>query len=134
MDCIFCAIEKGEMPAYKLYEDDDFFVILDKFPHNRGESLVITKQHYDNVFNMPPQLVGAAFSVGQKVAATLKGKLGAEGVNLLQNNGRAAGQMINHFHLHVIPRYNGDDMKIGGSTIKQADEEFVKICDILKLE
>jgi histidine triad (HIT) family protein len=134
MDCIFCAIARGEMPSFTLYEDDDFFVILDKFPHNPGESLVITKRHYDNVYDMPPQLVGAAFSLGQKVAEALRSRLGAEGVNLLQNNGRAAGQMINHFHLHVIPRYKGDDIKIGGPTIKQTDEEFTELAALMAAE
>ncbi|MDR2649259.1 MAG: HIT family protein [Clostridiales bacterium] len=132
-DCIFCKIIKGDVPSYKVYEDEDLLVILDRFPRNTGECLVITKRHFDNLFELDPALDEKIFEISRRAAAKLKEAYPIDGLNLLQNNGEAAGQRINHFHLHVIPRYNPDSVVIKGKTLNPSEEEFEETADKLRL-
>ncbi len=111
-DCIFCKIAKGEIDSAKIYEDDDVFVFLDVNPITKGHCLVIPKQHFENVFDISKEALGEVAIVGQQIAGRIKNNLGAAGVNLLQSNGQKAGQVIFHFHLHVIPRYENDRLEI----------------------
>lgn len=133
MDCIFCKIANGEIPSTTLYEDNDFRVIFDANPGNVGHSLVICKHHYSNVFEMPEDMTGKGFAVAKKIAEAVKKATGCDGVNIIQNNGEAAGQTVFHFHIHVLPRYNNDsvDIKFGGinakdDEIKAAAEAIIK--------
>ncbi len=107
-DCIFCKLANGEIPTATLYEDDDFRVILDAGPATKGHSLILPKKHFSNVFEMPDELLGKAASLAKKISADLMEKLGCDGINILQNNGTAAGQTVYHFHIHMIPRYEGE--------------------------
>lgn len=107
-NCIFCKIAAGEIPGATLYEDEDFRVVLDVGPASKGHCLILPKEHYANVFEMPEELAGKAYVTAKKMAAKLKEITGCDGVNILQNNGEAAGQTVFHFHMHVIPRWNGD--------------------------
>jgi len=132
-DCLFCRIIKGEIPSYKVYEDEDLLVILDRFPRNEGECLVITKEHFDNLFDLDPALGAKIFEVSRRVAVKLKEAYPIDGLNLLQNNGEPAGQQINHFHLHVMPRYDLDSMMIQGKTKEFSEEEFDVILNKLKI-
>ena len=123
-DCLFCKIVNGEIPSYKVYEDEDVLVILDRFPSNIGECLVITKGHYDNLFDLDPALGAKIFEITRRVAIKIKEAYTIDGLNLLQNNGAPAGQQINHFHLHVMPRYSGDNVVIHGKAMNPSVEEF----------
>ncbi len=126
-DCIFCMIAGGEIPSNTIYEDDDFRVILDNGPATKGHALVLPKQHYANLFEIPEETLAGAAKVAKKVAANMKEKLGCDGLNLVQNNGEVAGQTVMHFHLHVIPRYKDDNQHILWNPTKPSPEELVMI-------
>ena len=111
-DCIFCKIANGEIPAATIYEDEDFRVILDLGPATRGHALILPKTHAANIYEMPDELVGKAMILAKKMAARMTQALGCDGFNVVQNNGEAAGQTVFHFHMHLIPRYNGDQAGI----------------------
>lgn len=123
-NCIFCRIANGEIPSRTIYEDDQFRVILDLGPATRGHALVIPKEHYADLFEMPEELAAQALLVGKRTAAKMKAALSADGFNLVQNNGACAGQTVSHFHLHLIPRYESDGQKIGWNPTEPAPEEL----------
>ncbi len=112
-NCIFCKIAAGEIPSAVLFEDEDFRVILDVGPAAKGHMLVLPKQHFANLYEMPDELAGKAFILAKKMARKMKKALNCDGINVLQNNGEAAGQTVFHFHIHLIPRYRNDMLKIG---------------------
>lgn len=127
-NCIFCKIARGDIPAATLYEDEDFRVILDLGPASRGHALILPKEHYGNIFEMPDELAGKAMILGKKMAAAMKAALKCDGIHLLQNNGEAAGQTVFHFHLHLIPRYEGDQVGITwtpGELTEEARDEII---------
>ena len=109
-NCIFCKILDGVIPSAKLYEDDDFAIILDVGPASFGHALMIPKDHYANLFEMPEELLSKAMSLAKVWGDKLVKALNADGLNLVQNNGLAAGQTVFHYHLHLIPRYEGDNV------------------------
>ena len=109
-NCIFCKIANGEIPAATLYEDEDFRVILDLGPASKGHALILPKAHYANIFEMPEELLAKAVNLGKVWGEKLVKALNADGLNLVQNNGLAAGQTVFHYYLHLIPRYDGDSM------------------------
>ena len=108
--CLFCEIAKGAIPASVVYEDDTILSFLDISPLSVGHTLIITKEHYESLLDIPSNLGSKLFSVAQKISRAQKESLGAQGVNWLQNNGKAAGQEIFHFHIHLIPRSIDDGM------------------------
>ena len=126
-DCIFCKLANGVFPTNTIYEDDKFRVILDNGPATKGHALVLPKEHYENVFEMPDDLLGEAVKVAKKVATNMKDKLSCDGLNLIQNNGEAAGQTVMHFHLHIIPRYENDGQHILWEPTSPSAEELVEI-------
>ena len=107
-DCIFCAIAAGEIPSFKVYEDDKFLAYLDINPFSEGHVLVIPKEHREGLIDAEDSLLSELFARVKKVATHVKEVLGADGFNILQNNGEAAGQTVRHIHFHIIPRKNGD--------------------------
>lgn len=107
-NCIFCKILDGVIPSAKLYEDDDFVIILDVGPASFGHALMIPKNHYANLYEMPEELLSRAMCLAKVWGEKLVKALNADGLNLVQNNGLAAGQTVFHYHLHLIPRYEGD--------------------------
>lgn len=111
-DCIFCKIVKGEIPSEKIYENEKFLAFLDIFPATEGHTLIIPKKHYENIFDIPKDILKESVEVAQKIASLLKEKLGAEGVNLLNSNNKIAQQEVPHYHIHVIPRYSRDEFEI----------------------
>ncbi len=111
-NCIFCKIIKGELPSYKVYEDDRFIAILDKFPISYGHLLIIPKYHHENIFDMPEELASGLYPVAKKLAKAVKEAVKADGINIVQNNGKAAQQAVMHFHLHVIPRISEDGVRL----------------------
>ena len=107
-DCIFCKIVAKEIPATILYEDDDVLVFMDIGPIIKGHALVISKKHYDPVTETPDEILAKLHRVAKRVAQAQMNGLGADGVNIMQNNGVAAGQEVPHIHVHVIPRFADD--------------------------
>ena len=123
-NCIFCQIANGEIPSKTVYEDDDFRVILDLGPASKGHALILPKDHYNDLYELTDDLTGKAFILAKKISILLKKKLNCEGLNLVQNNGRTAGQTVFHFHIHIIPRYNDDQQKIGWKPQEVTQEEL----------
>ena len=111
-DCIFCKIANGEIPSKTIYEDENFRVILDLGPATKGHALILPKEHYANLFELPEDTAAAAMKVAKKLSTQMVENLGADGLNLVQNNGEVAGQTVKHFHLHLIPRYKDDGQNI----------------------
>ena len=111
-NCIFCKIANGEIPSKTVYEDENFRVILDLGPATKGHALILPKEHYANLFELPEDTAAAAMKVAKKLSAQMVENLGADGLNLVQNNGEVAGQTVKHFHLHLIPRYKDDGQNI----------------------
>ena len=131
--CIFCKIASGEIPSNTIFEDENFRVILDLGPATKGHALVLPKAHYADLFEIPEETLAGAVNTGKKVAAMMKKTLKCDGLNLVQNNGEAAGQTVMHFHLHVIPRYNNDGQHILWKPTSPSAEELTAIRDeILK--
>ena len=126
-NCIFCKIANGEIPSATLYEDEEFRVILDLGPASKGHALILPKSHAANLFELPEETAGKAMVLAKKIAATLKEGLHADGINLVQNNGEAAGQTVMHFHLHVIPRYENDTVNVNWipGTLTEEDKQQI---------
>ncbi len=110
-NCIFCKIIAGEIPTTKIYEDADSFVFLDVNPINPGHTLLIPKEHHENIHEMPDELLEKLMPVAKKIANAIKVGMVADGVNIGQNNGQAAGQAVWHYHMHIIPRFSGDGLE-----------------------
>ncbi len=110
-ECIFCKIINNEIPSVKIYEDESFIAILDKFPTAKAHILVMPKKHEENIFEASEETTKNIFPVVQKIAIALK-KMGYGEINILQNNGEIAGQTVMHLHIHLIPREENDNVKI----------------------
>ena len=126
-DCIFCKLANGQIPTNSIYEDDDFKVILDMSPATKGHALILPKEHADNLFELPDETAAKAMCLAKKLGKEMKEKLGADGFNLVQNNGTAAGQTVFHFHLHMIPRYEGDGQTIQWEPRAASPEELSEV-------
>ncbi len=134
-DCVFCKIAAGKMPCAKVYENDDVLAFLDIAPATprKGHVLVISKEHFSTIADMPEETIHEVFSVVKKVSFALMKE--CEGVNVIQNNGRASGQLVPHFHVHVVPRYDKDGVHLGiwesykyeGNEMARAQERIKKL-------
>lgn len=133
-DCIFCKIANGAIPSATVYEDEAFRVILDIAPAAKGHALILPKEHYDNLWELGEEESAKVMRIAAKVSAAQKKALGCDGVNLLQNNGVAAGQTVFHFHMHLIPRYDNDNVLIPWNTLSYEDGEAAKVCEQIKAE
>ena len=111
-NCIFCKIIAGEIPSSTVYEDESFKAIIDIFPAAKGHIIILPKKHYANLFELEEETASKALIVAKKIAAAVKEELCCDGVNILQNNGEAAGQTVFHFHIHVIPRFQNDKVQL----------------------
>ena len=129
--CIFCRIANGEIPTNTIYEDDSFRVILDTAPAARGHALILPKEHYADLFSVPEDEAADAIRLAKKIAALQMNRLHADGLNLVQNNGAAAGQTVQHFHIHLIPRYDHDGQKIGWTPGNPSAEELDRVRESL---
>jgi histidine triad (HIT) family protein len=126
-DCIFCKIANGEIPSKTIYEDEEFRVILDLGPATKGHALILPKDHFANLYELPDEIAANVMKLAKKMAAQMTEKLGCDGFNLVQNNGETAGQTVFHFHLHLIPRYKNDGQKIGWNPGSPSQEELEEI-------
>ena len=111
MSCLFCKIVAGDLPAHKLYEDDLVLAFLDIQPGAQGHALVIPRAHATGFLDLDDATRDAIFAAAQRIAPALIEETGAEGLNLHQSNGEAAGQVVFHFHLHLLPRRRGDGLR-----------------------
>jgi histidine triad (HIT) family protein len=109
-DCIFCKIASGKIPATKIYEDDVIVAFLDIGPISDGHTLLMPRKHFEKLHDCPPELLGEIAARLGKIAGAVASAIGADGYNVLCNNGRAAGQLVDHLHFHIIPRRPGDDV------------------------
>ena len=126
-NCIFCKIAAGEIPSKTLYEDEKFRVILDLGPATRGHALVIPKEHYADLYEIPEETAGEAMKVAKKMAAVMTEKLKADGFNIVQNNGEVSGQSVFHFHIHLIPRREGDGINVTWTPTEPTDEQIAAV-------
>ena len=129
-NCIFCKLANGEIPSATIYEDEDFRVFLDLNPASRGHALIVPKEHFADLFELDEEHCRKALALAKKIGARMKEKLGCDGLNLVQNNGEAAGQTVFHFHMHLIPRYEADGVGISwkpGSLTPEASAELTAL-------
>ncbi len=122
-NCIFCKIIKGDIPSATVFENDDVKVIMDISPAAKGHCILLAKKHVANMFELDAETASKIFSVVPRVASAVKEVTGCDGLNILQNNGEAAGQTVFHLHVHFIPRFKNDTVKMGWETGKYADGE-----------
>lgn len=132
--CIFCKIAAGEIPSATLYEDEDFRVILDIAPAAKGHAILLPKKHAANLFEADDDMLAKALPVVKKVSEALCKTLHCDGINILQNNGEAAGQTVFHLHIHMIPRYNEDTVKIGWAQGSYAEGEATKLAEEIRTQ
>jgi len=133
-DCIFCKIVSGDIPSYKIYEDDRVFAFLDIKPLSKGHTLVLPKEHFENVFDIPEDLYAYMFEVAKNISANIKEKYQPEGIFINQNNGEMAGQSVLHIHIHVKPIYNESQKnKEEDKRMQLSTEDMEKICNDLKI-
>lgn len=128
-NCIFCKIANGEIPSRTIYEDEQFRVFLDLSPAAKGHALIVPKEHYANLYELPEDLAADAMRLAKKEMALMTQKLSCDGFQLVQNNGETAGQTVFHFHLHLIPRYRTDGQKIAWEPGSMSDEELDAVKD-----
>ena len=126
-NCIFCKIANGDISSKAIYEDDLFKVILDLGPATKGHALILPKDHAENLFELPDDTAKQVLVLAKKLGKQMVDKLNADGLNIIQNNGEAAGQTVNHFHLHLIPRYENDGQHILWEPKEVSQEELEEI-------
>lgn len=131
-NCIFCKIAAGEIPSATLYEDDDFRVILDLGPASKGHALILPKEHYRNLYDIDDETLVKAALLAKKMVKKLTDVLGCDGYNIVQNNEPCAGQTVFHFHMHLIPRYEGDKVGLGWHMGELTDEVKEEILGKMK--
>jgi histidine triad (HIT) family protein len=131
MDCIFCKIVAGEIPSYKIYEDDNVLAFLDITQGTKGHTLVIPKKHIKNIYDLDEETIFNVFKVVPKISNALKKAFSPIGLNIVNNNDKPL-QSVFHFHIHIIPRYENDGMKL--STINNFGKFDQSYFETLKTE
>lgn len=126
-NCIFCKIAAGEIPSKTLYEDEQFRVILDLGPAAKGHALILPREHYANIYEIPEETAALSMRLAKKMAVLITEKMNCDGFNIVQNNGAVAGQTVSHFHMHLIPRYKDDGQTIGWKPGEPTQEELEEI-------
>lgn len=135
-DCIFCKIAKGEIPSATVYEDEDFRAILDLGPASYGHTLILPKEHFTDLCDLDEAIAAKVLGIAARIGEAMKAGLSCAGFNVVQNNGEAAGQTVMHFHVHVIPRYEGGPQMVnwtpGENTEAEREEILKKIKTAMK--
>jgi histidine triad (HIT) family protein len=131
-DCLFCKIVAGEIPSLRIDEDDKTIAFLDINPWTRGHALVVPKEHSRNLFDVEPEDLAAAHSTAQRVARRMRDRLACEGVNTLQSSEPVAMQTIFHTHVHVIPRYSDDGLRLPAHPQPADQEELAQLAEELR--
>lgn len=127
MECIFCKIIDNSLPSRKIYEDDDNIAILDINPASPGHALVISKKHKIDVFEIDGLDLRRTIEIVKLVAEKLKKELNTPNMNIIQNNGRLAGQIVDHFHVHIVPRFPNDNIDFRIPRYEMTQEQFDEI-------
>lgn len=130
-NCLFCKIANGLIPSYTVYEDHRFRVILDISPASKGHVIILPKNHAANIFELPEEDASQLFPAAKKIAEALNRVTECDGINILQNNGEAAGQSVYHLHVHVIPRYHGDTVNIRWTPGKLETEQAESLLEAI---
>lgn len=133
-DCIFCKIANGEIPSHTLYEDGDFKVIFDLGPATRGHALILPKKHYTNIYELDDNIASKVFVLAKKMAGAMTKAFNCDGFNVIQNNGKFAGQSVFHFHMHLIPRYINDNAIKFWEAGETTDEVLTELVEKVKSE
>lgn len=131
-NCIFCKIANGEIPSATIYEDDEFRAILDLGPASKGHALILPKNHFKDICEADDATARKLFPLAAKIGAAMKQGLGADGFNVVQNNGSSAGQTVFHLHVHVIPRYVGGPNMVTWDPGETESEELAKTAELIK--
>ncbi|MCX5634157.1 MAG: HIT family protein [Phycisphaerae bacterium] len=131
-DCIFCKIAAGQIPCIKIYEDKNILAFLDIGPVSDGHTLIVPKEHYTKVEDSKPEVLSAVAAVLPKITAAVAAATGADGYNVLCNNGRAAGQLVEHLHFHIIPRKTGDGVFNHWPAFKYPQGKAEKIAEAIR--
>lgn len=132
VDCIFCKIVAGEIPSFKVYEDENTLCFMDINPASEGHALVIPKAHWRNVHEIPDDAIGAVSATARKVATAIEAALSPDGINLVQANGRGAAQSVLHFHMHVLPRTIDDELKLNWGLVPGDMERIRGVAEKIK--
>ena len=133
-NCIFCKIAAGQIPCHKLYEDDQVLAFLDIGPLCEGHTLIIPKAHYVTIDQMPADLAAACMAVVPSLSRAIVAATGAEGWNVLQNNGQISGQAVDHVHVHIIPRRSGDGLGYRWPAGQLTDEDAKRLTEAVTRE
>lgn len=134
-DCLFCKIAKGDIPSFKVYDDDNFIAFLDIAPASKGHILIVPKCHANNIEDLPDNIAEKVLPLAKKIIKAMKKVYGFNDFNILQNNGELAGQSVHHFHLHIIPRYEKitfAELKPREGDPSVTEENAKKVRDLLK--
>lgn len=131
-DCVFCKIVDGKIPSAKVYEDDKVISFLDIMPANKGHCLVVPKKHAQNLIEMDDGDLEATIKVAKKVARALSLSFGNGSFNIVMNNGKEAGQLVNHAHIHIIPRFQKDRLRIKWSHLKYEGDEMREFAEKIR--
>ena len=123
-ECIFCRIIEGKIPCAKIYENGQVLAFLDIMPANKGHCLVVPKTHSQSLLEMDENDLHSVIKAAKKIAEAISLGLGNAGFNLVMNNGKEAGQVVNHSHIHIIPRFQKDRLRIKWSHLKYNDNEI----------
>lgn len=134
MASIFSRIISGEIPAVKVYEDDQVVAFLDIAPASKGHTLVVPKQEYQDLLSVPPELLAVVHHAVQRVAQAIQQALQPHGMNILQNNGTAAGQNVFHYHVHIIPRWEGDRALRLWEPKQATNDDLQMIADLIRVK
>lgn len=132
MDCIFCAIVEGRAPAEVVFEDEQTIAFMDINPANPGHTLVVPKQHVRDIYELDEETAAAVMRTAARVARAIRAALEPEGLNLLQSNGRAGGQAVFHFHMHVIPRWYGDGLHLARPPVQRKRQAIEEVAAMIK--
>lgn len=126
-DCVFCKIIAGDIPCFKVYEDEHTMAFMDINPANRGHVLAIPRKHEPNLMDSTDETLAVTIAAARRVARAVQAAVEPDGINLVQANGPGAAQSVFHLHLHVIPRFEGDDLKLNwGVPPKSGDMDEIK--------
>lgn len=130
--CIFCEIVNKEIPASVVYEDENVLSFLDIMPANKGHALIIPKKHYEFLHDIPDEELGDIMKVVKKIAKALSLSIGNGAYNIVMNNGKESGQVVPHAHIHIVPRFSGDGLRLNWSPGKYKDKEIDEVRENIK--
>lgn len=131
-ECVFCQIIAGESPAVFVYQDETVVAFMDIFPATRGHCLIVPRRHVRNLYDVPPEMAGAVIAAAVHLAPALRDATGAAGMNIWQSSERTAGQVIFHFHMHMLPRYVGDGLHAPGSRRRAPQHELNDLAEAVR--